>query len=299
MCGADGFSRSCLSSAAGSSPRVRGRLSTEEVPAYIHGLIPACAGQTGDFSPRRYWLRAHPRVCGADCVSRVWLSVMGGSSPRVRGRPGHELSGCAICGLIPACAGQTGRGSTASSSAAAHPRVCGADHCSTRSRSTLKGSSPRVRGRREYAFINPWFEGLIPACAGQTPAEIASNVGLRAHPRVCGADPPASTRTWVRRGSSPRVRGRPHHGGVKAGARRLIPACAGQTSFAVVGSSYTQGSSPRVRGRPATPATTTSPTGLIPACAGQTWRRVRRCRVRWAHPRVCGADRRVDDPAEE
>ncbi len=70
----------------GSSPRVRGK------PRYLchdqrrDRLIPACAGKTwGSFSAARP-SRAHPRVCGENPMSLGCLSLISGSSPRVRGK---------------------------------------------------------------------------------------------------------------------------------------------------------------------------------------------------------------------
>ena len=70
----------------GSSPRVRGRLTTIGEMEDAIGLIPAGAGQTGTRRrPGRRW-RAHPRGCGADANVLDWTQRFAGSSPRVRGR---------------------------------------------------------------------------------------------------------------------------------------------------------------------------------------------------------------------
>jgi len=175
----------------------------------------------------------------------------------------------------------------------AHPRVCGADVFAVVFRDCGLGSSPRVRGRR--------------------PKRAPALASLGAHPRVCGADMRAAA-DWLRdKGSSPRVRGRLLrllHLRHKLG---LIPACAGQTHCLAHlpflagahprvcgadlrihrrGGGYL-GSSPRVRGRRPRLLGLQRHRGLIPACAGQTRCVVCERILKWAHPRVCGADRRL------
>ena len=91
----------------GSSPRVRGKLDPYVRPAARGGLIPACAGKTTGrrVHERRRW--AHPRVCGENSKSRRGSLAVGGSSPRVRGKPRWLESVGIPEGLIPACAGKT------------------------------------------------------------------------------------------------------------------------------------------------------------------------------------------------
>ena len=50
--------------AKGSSPRVRGTLLGNAQTGHGRGIIPACAGNTGDGAPTRPPVRDHPRVCG-------------------------------------------------------------------------------------------------------------------------------------------------------------------------------------------------------------------------------------------
>ena len=50
----------------------------------------------------------------------------------------------------------------------AHPRECGADSQSLKFMPLTLGSSPRVRGRQNYALLAVMALGLIPASAGQT-----------------------------------------------------------------------------------------------------------------------------------
>ena len=91
----------------GSSPRMRGALSSSTLCAMYWRIIPADAGSTrrshGSGPPR--W--DHPRGCGEH---GNWWRVYGlgmGSSPRMRGALSDSCSLCYGMGIIPADAGST------------------------------------------------------------------------------------------------------------------------------------------------------------------------------------------------
>ena len=309
-CGADAVARENRLSTEGSSPRVRGRLTTRPALRECRGLIPAGAGQTILPQVLRRAMRAHPRGCGADWRLGTIMLIARGSSPRVRGRLVPRVLDEAALGLIPAGAGQTRHNHRRPRMAGAHPRGCGADPSSaTRSPLTL-GSSPRVRGRRDRRDARTEDVGLIPAGAGQTRVRFLGRQAQGAHPRGCGADTEWVGGLFRNPGSSPRVRGRPKGTGPENYRFGLIPAGAGQTyALARRGARQTahprgcgadprpcpeggtsEGSSPRVRGRPIFRPRAEADAGLIPAGAGQTADKPMRVPGRGAHPRGCGAD---------
>ena len=176
------------------------------------------------------------------------------------------------------------------------------------------GSSPRVRGTRDQHREGASFQGIIPACAGNTRCPAARRALSRDHPRVCGehsrwTDPEEGTVE-----SSPRVRGTQGCSAGRVKVSGIIPACAGNTghlarsplptrdhprvcgehvvSFVPVSSRT--GSSPRVRGTRIEKDRPEAVRGIIPACAGNTRRRTRRARIRRDHPRVCGEHTRAN-----
>ena len=170
----------------GSSPRVRGTLSTLSLSASILGIIPACAGNTPLPSGRRVGFEDHPRVCGEHGGWSFAQREGVGSSPRVRGtlvRP-HEL--VRPGGIIPACAGNTARESARPRRPWDHPRVCGEHSVAIAGFGTFEGSSPRVRGTRPKKDDPHRLRGIIPACAGNTWKHEATFDRARDHPRVCG-----------------------------------------------------------------------------------------------------------------
>ena len=199
-------------SAAGSSPRVRGKPRPQHRAGHRPGLIPACAGKTRAMGRDRRSDQAHPRVCGENSTVYTPVSRAAGSSPRVRGKPGVLEEEAALLGLIPACAGKTAVWAADRSPGSAHPRVCG-ENLRVRSKITGEwGSSPRVRGKLPRAPRHRLHPRLIPACAGKTQAWSAARSLSAAHPRVCGENPARAGAAPGSTGSSPRVRGkRPRH----------------------------------------------------------------------------------------
>ena len=71
------------------------------------------------------------------------------------------------------------------------------------------GSSPRMRGTRDW-FTWLWQEiGLIPAHAGNTRVDLRLYLPPGAHPRACGEHETSGLDKLQAEGSSPRMRGTP------------------------------------------------------------------------------------------
>ena len=92
---------------AGSSPRVRGKLSLPTPRMVSLGLIPARAGKTLIESTQNCVPWAHPRACGENWANAGKELPFEGSSPRVRGKRLVQFGGRAGERLIPARAGKT------------------------------------------------------------------------------------------------------------------------------------------------------------------------------------------------
>ena len=231
----------------GSSPRVRGKHDVKRSIFALSGLIPACAGKTSRKTRLSVRRPAHPRVCGENLNHAHAVTPDQGSSPRVRGKPRWRQRATRSCGLIPACAGKTLGLGFARKLRRAHPRVCGENIVAGTEFKREKGSSPRVRGKREAGVVGDCCDRLIPACAGKTRIPFLSSTAARAHPRVCGENSGRHSIPIERRGSSPRVRGKPGNPGVNNIGTGLIPACAGKTKPRHVSTS-TRWAHPRVCG---------------------------------------------------
>ena len=176
-----------------------------------------------------------------------------------------------------------------------------------------QGSSPRGRGKREYAADREARGRLIPAWAGKTGDVPSHRKVRRAHPRVGGENGDTSRPSRAAAGSSPRGRGK-HCVQCRSGAcDGLIPAWAGKTSggesrqgtrgahprvggenvFQVIRIWPRSGSSPRGRGKRERDPARRRAMGRIPAWAGKTGLAVGLALGARAHPRVGGENRRI------
>ena len=88
-------------------------------------------------------------MCGEHSVIYGWVSKRTGSSPHVRGARLGTAIGGVFTGIIPACAGSTSVKGQPRRAAGDHPRMCGEHDSEAPATTTVKGSSPHVRGARE------------------------------------------------------------------------------------------------------------------------------------------------------
>ena len=177
-------------SSKGSSPLARGARNKGWADSGGVGIIPACAGST----------------CCRGCRSpATW-----GSSPLARGALRQDPVRRGREGIIPACAGSTSPRSRHAGRGRDHPRLRGEHHpLSSRSQvypgssplargaqvpllvvMTALGSSPLARGARHDVSAVSAVPGIIPACAGSTPAARARRADSGDHPRLRGEHRP-------------------------------------------------------------------------------------------------------------
>ena len=168
MCGEHSRSQQAGSRTPGSSPHVRGTLPSTLWRYTVHGIIPACAGNTYvSIWARKFW-RDHPRMCGDHFSFAMPAYERMGSSPHVRGTRVRPASEDLARGIIPACAGNTRGWRACTAGRGDHPRMCG-EHCSLVAVCEPDGgSSPHVRGTLFSRGVSVFPDGIIPACAGNT-----------------------------------------------------------------------------------------------------------------------------------
>ena len=106
-------------------PRVWGTLWRRASEKARRGIIPACAENTEGGSNLEVTNSDHPRVCGEHAMPRKRVSILLGSSPRVRGTRRERVGLHGRDGIIPACAGNTLLHLNAPIASEDHPRVCG------------------------------------------------------------------------------------------------------------------------------------------------------------------------------
>ena len=213
----------------GSSPLARGTHCVHFSHGVSFGLIPARAGNTLVFLSLFAACRAHPRSRGEHESYGKMSAREAGSSPLARGTPLADLIAPPAPGLIPARAGNTGRPTTDSPRAWAHPRSRGEHPEFPAGRAACRGSSPLARGTPHRKRSSVLLAGLIPARAGNTRAARAGTGGYKAHPRSRGEHYPSVLLLLRLRGSSPLARGTPNAVDAAKPAPGLIPARAGNT----------------------------------------------------------------------
>ena len=213
----------------GSSPLTRGGPPSKSKRLLLLGLIPAYAGRTS--LPRLLisWVRAHPRLRGADGSTQPHIYLGEGSSPLTRGGL-FRLSLMSVSSrLIPAYAGRTVIATGPWLGVKAHPRLRGADFSRLSGLLWELGSSPLTRGGQGLQAALVVRGGLIPAYAGRTPYRPCPSLSPGAHPRLRGADPSPLVVGVFSSGSSPLTRGGRWLLMVWTCWMGLIPAYAGRT----------------------------------------------------------------------
>ena len=111
-------------------------------------------------------------------------------------------------GNIPAYAGKTHPGWRGAEDQKEHPRVCGENLRTVTILGFGMGTSPRMRGKRGWGHDYFVHERNIPAYAGKTLGILKDDQEIEEHPRVCGENQVRAAEWELRRGTSPRMRGK-------------------------------------------------------------------------------------------
>ena len=194
---------------AGSSPHARGTLGNPPGRTQIHGIIPACAGNTERKASRNARRGDHPRMRGEHDHHPKHRSGHVGSSPHARGTRRHQYQCQRQPGIIPACAGNTASHTPTSRRRWDHPRMRGEHCCTWASIPAMTGSSPHARGTPFIRSYSASSTGIIPACAGNTSQRDRGPDTGRDHPRMRGEHPYGAMSRTSGKGSSPHARGTP------------------------------------------------------------------------------------------
>ena len=152
----------------GSSPLTRGKLSSFPRPSTPDRIIPAHAGKTIFPSTWTGVLQDHPRSRGENAPMAPRASAPAGSSPLTRGKRVHGTHGRAHARIIPAHAGKTLRQSAGRLQSPDHPRSRGENATNQPRFTSVSGSSPLTRGKRQRGRRAARPRRIIPAHAGKT-----------------------------------------------------------------------------------------------------------------------------------
>ena len=187
-CGENYSSGVCLGGGCGSPPRMRGKLSGNQIiiasigsPPRMRGkpkarqsasksprITPAHAGKTTVIYPTPQTPPDHPRACGENCPSEGLNGIYSGSPPRMRGKLLRQLLLRYGQRITPAHAGKTGFYRQPVWKAADHPRACGENTQHGIRHSIQCGSPPRMRGKHNAAHQCYVINRITPAHAGKT-----------------------------------------------------------------------------------------------------------------------------------
>ena len=156
-----------------------------------------------------------------------WLSR--GLSPLARGTRRQRIVRLPLHRFIPAGAGNTSTLSITTDREPVYPRWRG-EHWQNKHRGTRgAGLSPLARGTLDQAVLFFQRRRFIPAGAGNTPKEIASQLNLPVYPRWRGEHKIHIDKHRVCIGLSPLARGTQIWGAPLMKSKRFIPAGAGNT----------------------------------------------------------------------
>ena len=147
---------------------MRGKLSPASPLFDLMRNIPAYAGKTYDHSEGREIIAEHPRVCGENDIVGAGGSFHCGTSPRMRGKRSASRFDNSSCRNIPAYAGKTIFHLVGRHLSREHPRVCGENGGNSFSHFGVRGTSPRMRGKRWPQTPTLILLRNIPAYAGKT-----------------------------------------------------------------------------------------------------------------------------------
>ena len=118
-------------------------------------------------------------------VLHPW-GLVPGSSPHARGAPIKPTPLITAAGIIPACAGSTGKAIMAGFMEGDHPRMRGEHTNEALDLPEQTGSSPHARGALKSMWDSVTGWGIIPACAGSTPPRSGRGAPPGDHPRMRG-----------------------------------------------------------------------------------------------------------------
>ena len=110
-----------------------------------------------------------------------------------------------------------------------HPRGCGENRKKYCKQRKLKGSPPRMRGKRSLSADSTFSTRITPADAGKTYPAQQKHQSIRDHPRGCGENDDIQPEFPNVTGSPPRMRGKLKDVIIEPVEIGITPADAGKT----------------------------------------------------------------------
>ena len=130
------------------------------------GITPACAGNRAAMWAAALGTEDHPRLRGEQAAWQMQPGDLVGSPPLARGTEGCGWIPASVCGITPACAGNSPPILIFSPPSRDHPRLRGEQTRSPALKTTPLGSPPLARGTACAAIPRHGRARITPACAG-------------------------------------------------------------------------------------------------------------------------------------
>ena len=172
----------------------------------------------------------HPRARGDGSLLAALSPTKPGSPPRTRGRRRRGRQRRREGRFTPAHAGTARTPHPRRRGEPVHPRARGDGRPAVLAALDTDGSPPRTRGRRRHRRRAAQQRRFTPAHAGTATPSPTVKPPTAVHPRARGDGRRVMASCFVKSGSPPRTRGRPHTPSPKLGLRRFTPAHAGTAS---------------------------------------------------------------------
>ena len=217
------------SAAAGSPPRMRGKLLCCLSLTARKGITPADAGKTIRLYISKLGAEDHPRGCGENSPMPMLADSAAGSPPRMRGKPADCCMMQNTARITPADAGKTINVLTVAAVVKDHPRGCGENDDTGDLLDGVQGSPPRMRGKPNAKHSKAPHTRITPADAGKTNKCTIKAANTEDHPRGCGENRKKKHGIRHTAGSPPRMRGKPPPTPIDYRDLRITPADAGKT----------------------------------------------------------------------
>ena len=248
-------------------PRMRGKVVFCHIPVAGHGITPAYAGKRNAQRLGASGSRDHPRVCGEKDAIFCALCQRQGSPPRVRGKDCGVADMVLPVRITPAYAGKRRGRRHPACSCRDHPRICGEKCFGVSPVRSSHGSPPRMRGKRLFQHGRFQRLGSPPHMRGKEYRTLRRPPEHGITPAYAGkrSRTQSFTSTWQ---DHPRICGE------KFCPRLLI--------------AKGLGSPPHMRGKASKAGEQSHSIGITPAYAGKSQPGLRRKRMKWDHPRICG-----------
>ena len=254
---------------AGLSPPTRGNPRIAPLLRPRRRSIPAHAGEPPRSTKIRRVTKVYPRPRGGTATSSGGSERIAGLSPPTRGNLCRASTRVAPQRSIPAHAGEPAAMTQRGGRVRVYPRPRGGTVALLRRAAAVRGLSPPTRGNRGAESRRAGHIGSIPAHAGEPAAISRARPDLGVYPRPRGGTPTSRGIPRGLTGLSPPTRGNPSSACGRRGAKRSIPAHAGEPPAKPVDIGVDKGLSPPTRGNRGVRAGNPQACGSIPAHAGE------------------------------